>query len=134
MGMHEGAVVSMATGYALAIGQAQLVNVHTAPGLGNSMNALANARDLHVPLGVVVGQQDRGQRTRVPYSRARRPPRCHSAAGGGLRGFRSRRLEGRLLRQVGTAPATIIAAAKRKPPGHRLAPAASSPDPLTAWP
>ncbi|MGH2860643.1 MAG: thiamine pyrophosphate-dependent enzyme [Solirubrobacteraceae bacterium] len=67
MGMHEGAVVSMATGYALASGHAQLVNLHTTPGLGNAANALANARDLHVPLVVLVGQQDRRQLELAPF-------------------------------------------------------------------
>ncbi|MGH2843197.1 MAG: thiamine pyrophosphate-binding protein, partial [Solirubrobacteraceae bacterium] len=67
MGMHEGAVMSMATGYAIATGKPQLVNLHTAPGLGNSMNALANARDLHVPLVVLVGQQDRKQLELEPF-------------------------------------------------------------------
>ena len=61
MGMHEAAVVAMATGYALASGAPQLVNLHTAPGLGNAINAVANARDLHAPLVIVVGQQDRRQ-------------------------------------------------------------------------
>ena len=61
MGMHETAVVAMATGYALATGAPQLVNLHTAPGLGNAINAVANARDLHAPLVIVVGQQDRRQ-------------------------------------------------------------------------
>jgi benzoylformate decarboxylase len=67
MGLHEGAVVSMATGYALASGRPQLVNLHTAPGLGNAMNALANARDLHAPLVVLVGQQDRRQLELAPF-------------------------------------------------------------------
>lgn len=67
MGMHEGAVVSMATGYALASGHAQLVNLHTTPGLGNAANALANARDLHAPLVVLVGQQDRRQLELAPF-------------------------------------------------------------------
>ena len=67
MGLHEGAVVSMATGYALASGRPQLVNLHTAPGLGNAMNALANARDLRAPLVVLVGQQDRRQLELAPF-------------------------------------------------------------------
>lgn len=61
MGLHEGAVVSLATGYALGRGTPALVNLHTAPGLGNAVNAIANARDFHAPLVIVVGQQDRKQ-------------------------------------------------------------------------
>src|ERR1700759_4068663 len=67
MGLHEGAVVGMATGYALAREQPAFVNLHTAPGLGNAVNALANARDLQAPLVVVVGQQDPRQLPLNPF-------------------------------------------------------------------
>ena len=67
MGLHEGSVVSMATGAALVTGAPQFVNLHTAPGLGNAINAIANARDLHAPLVVVVGQQDRRQLSIAPF-------------------------------------------------------------------
>ena len=67
MGLHEGAVVGMATGYALATGEPQFVNLHTAPGLGNAVNAIANARDCHAPLVIVVGQQDRRQLHLTPF-------------------------------------------------------------------
>src|ERR1700744_6047054 len=45
LGLHEGSVVGMATGYALARREPALVNLPTAPGLGNAINAIANARD-----------------------------------------------------------------------------------------
>jgi benzoylformate decarboxylase len=67
MGLHESAVVGMATGYALATGEPQFVNLHTIPGLGNAVNAIANARDSHVPLVIVVGQQDRKQLHLSPF-------------------------------------------------------------------
>ena len=67
MGLHEGSVTSMATGVALVTGRPQFVNLHTAPGLGNAINAIANARDLHAPLVVVVGQQDRRQLSISPF-------------------------------------------------------------------
>src|ERR1700744_2307192 len=67
MGLHEGAVVGMATGYALARDRPSFVNLHTAPGLGNAVNALANARDVQAPLVVVVGQQDRRQLSLNPF-------------------------------------------------------------------
>jgi benzoylformate decarboxylase len=67
MGLHEGSVVSIATGVALVTGTPQFVNLHTAPGLGNAINAIANARDLHAPLVVVVGQQDRKQLSIAPF-------------------------------------------------------------------
>ncbi|HEX4010752.1 MAG TPA: thiamine pyrophosphate-binding protein [Solirubrobacteraceae bacterium] len=67
LGLHEGAVVGIATGYAVARGEPALVNLHTAPGLGNAINAIANARDMRVPLVVLVGQQDRRQLAYEPF-------------------------------------------------------------------
>ncbi|MGH2928303.1 MAG: thiamine pyrophosphate-binding protein, partial [Solirubrobacteraceae bacterium] len=67
LGLHEGSVVGIATGYALARGEPALVNLHTAPGLGNAVNALANARDMRAPLVVLVGQQDRRQLAYEPF-------------------------------------------------------------------
>src|ERR1700729_4059610 len=67
LGLHEGSVVGMATGYALARREPALVNLHTAPGLGNAINAIANARDMHAPLVVLVGQQDRRQIAYEPF-------------------------------------------------------------------
>ena len=67
LALHEGSVVAMATGYALATGKPAFVNLHTAPGLGNAVNAIAGARDNRVPLVVVVGQQDRNQSALSPF-------------------------------------------------------------------
>jgi len=67
LGLHEGAVVGMACGYALARRQPALVSLHTAPGLGNAVNAIANARDFHAPLVVLVGQQDRRHSAFAPF-------------------------------------------------------------------
>jgi benzoylformate decarboxylase len=67
LGLHEGTVVGMASGYAIARGEPSFVNLHTAPGLGNAMNAIANARDGRVPLVIVVGQQDRRQVAFEPF-------------------------------------------------------------------
>ena len=67
MGLHEGAVVGMATSYALATGRPAFVSLHTAAGLGNAVNAIANARDCHAPLVIVVGQQDRKQLHLNPF-------------------------------------------------------------------
>ena len=67
LALHEGAVVGMATGYAIGTGQPAFVNLHTAPGLGNAINAIANARDNRVPLVVVVGQQDRRHMALAPF-------------------------------------------------------------------
>ena len=67
LGLHEGSVVGMATGYALARNEPALVNLHTAAGLGNAINAIANARDSRAPLVVLVGQQDRRQLAYEPF-------------------------------------------------------------------
>src|SRR5436305_7293683 len=67
LGLHEGSVVGIATGYALARGEPAFVNLHTAAGLGNAVNAIANARDSRAPLVVVVGQQDRRQLAYEPF-------------------------------------------------------------------
>jgi benzoylformate decarboxylase len=67
LGLHEGSVVGMASGYALARGEPALVNLHTAAGLGNAINAIANARDCRAPLVILVGQQDRRQMAFEPF-------------------------------------------------------------------
>jgi len=67
LGLHEGPVVGIATGYALATGRPAVVNLHTAAGLGNAVNAIACARDARVPLVVIVGQQDRRQLALEPF-------------------------------------------------------------------
>jgi thiamine pyrophosphate-dependent acetolactate synthase large subunit-like protein len=67
LGLHEGSVVGIATGYALARGEPALVNLHTAAGLGNAVNAIANARDCRAPLVILVGQQDRRQLAYEPF-------------------------------------------------------------------
>src|ERR671916_926428 len=59
LGLQEASVLGMAEGYAQGIGNAALVNVHTAPGLGNAMGALVTAYHNKTPLLVTAGQQDR---------------------------------------------------------------------------
>jgi benzoylformate decarboxylase len=61
LALQEGSAVGIATGHAIASGEPALVNLHGAPGLGNAVNAIANARDCRAPLVLVVGQQDRRQ-------------------------------------------------------------------------
>ena len=67
LALHEGSAVGIASGYAIARGEPSFVNLHTAPGLGNAINAIANARDTRAPLVVVVGQQDRRQTAFEPF-------------------------------------------------------------------
>src|SRR5262245_33835926 len=54
LGLHEGSVVAMASGYALGRGKAALALLHSTPGLGNAVAAIATARSNRAPLVVVV--------------------------------------------------------------------------------
>jgi benzoylformate decarboxylase len=67
LGLHEGSVVGMATGHAIATGRPAFVNLHTTAGLGNAVGALATARVNKAPLVVVVGQQDRRHLAQDPF-------------------------------------------------------------------
>ena len=63
LGLHEGVAVGMADGYAQASGRPALVNLHTAPGVGNAMGAIFNALSNKSPLVVTAGQQARSLMT-----------------------------------------------------------------------
>src|SRR3954468_12748407 len=63
LGLQESVAVGMADGYALASGRPTLVNLHTAPGVGNGMGAIFNARANKTPLVVTAGQQVRALMT-----------------------------------------------------------------------
>ncbi|ASW57658.1 thiamine pyrophosphate-binding protein [Plantactinospora sp. KBS50] len=67
LALHEGSVVGLATGYAIATGRPAFVNLHTTAGLGNAVGALATARVNRAPLVVVVGQQDRRHLALEPF-------------------------------------------------------------------
>jgi benzoylformate decarboxylase len=60
LGLQESVVVAMADGYARASGRLAACNVHVAPGLGNAMGALYNAKFYGSPLLVTAGQQEQG--------------------------------------------------------------------------
>ncbi|MGW5634107.1 thiamine pyrophosphate-binding protein [Streptomyces sp. NPDC003832] len=59
LGVHEGAVVSMADGYARGTRRPAFVSLHIAAGLANGLIGLLNARRSRTPLVVTAGQQDR---------------------------------------------------------------------------
>lgn len=67
LGLHEGAITGIATGYAIGSRRPALLNLHTAAGLGNAVSALANAHASRVPLVVLVGQQDRRHLAGGPF-------------------------------------------------------------------
>ena len=60
LGLQEGVVVGMADGYARASGRLAAANVHVAPGLGNAMGSLYNAKFYGSPLLLTAGQQEQG--------------------------------------------------------------------------
>jgi len=59
LGLQEAVVVGMADGYAQASGNAALVNLHSAAGVGNAMGNIFTAYKNHTPLIVTAGQQAR---------------------------------------------------------------------------
>ena len=63
LGLHEGAAVGMADGFAQASGRPAIVNLHTAPGVGNAMGAIFNAQANKSPLVITAGQQARSLMT-----------------------------------------------------------------------
>jgi benzoylformate decarboxylase len=63
LGLQEAVAVGMADGYAQATGTPTVVNLHTAPGVGNGMGAIFNAQANKAPLVVTAGQQHRSLMT-----------------------------------------------------------------------
>ncbi len=59
LGLQEAVAVGMADGYAQAAGNVAHVNLHTAPGVGNGVGAIFNAKANKSPLLVTAGQQAR---------------------------------------------------------------------------
>lgn len=60
MAMQESLVVAMADGFSRASGQLVACNVHVAPGLGNAMGSIFNAKFTNTPMLVTAGQQEQG--------------------------------------------------------------------------
>ena len=63
LGLQEAVAVGMADGFAQAGGRPAMVNLHTAPGVGNGMGAIFNAQANKAPLVVTAGQQSRSLMT-----------------------------------------------------------------------
>ena len=60
LGMQEALVVAMADGFSRASGRLVACNVHVAPGLGNAMGSLYNAKFTGTPMILTAGQQEQG--------------------------------------------------------------------------
>ena len=67
LALHEGSVVGLATGWALARRAPACALLHTTAGLGNAVGALATARVNRAPVVVLVGQQDRRHLALEPF-------------------------------------------------------------------
>lgn len=67
LGLHEGSVVGMATGWAIGRDAPALAVLHTTAGLGNAVGAIATARANRAPVVIVVGQQDRRHLALEPF-------------------------------------------------------------------
>jgi benzoylformate decarboxylase len=77
LALHEASVVGIATGWAIGRSEPALALLHTTPGLGNAVGALATARVNRAPLVVLVGQQDRRHLAHEPFLTGR----LHGLAG-----------------------------------------------------
>src|ERR671926_970517 len=60
LALQEAAAMAMADGYAQASGKLAVVNLHVAPGLGNAMGMLYDAKMSAAPILVTAGQHDQG--------------------------------------------------------------------------
>jgi benzoylformate decarboxylase len=132
LGLHESSVVGMATGWAIGRGGPALAILHTTPGLGNAVSALATARVNRAPLVVVVGQQDRRHFATEPFLAGR----LHGLAGDYPVWFdqpmRAQDVPGAIARAhheaaTGRGPALVIVpmddwSAEASDPGERAAP------------
>jgi benzoylformate decarboxylase len=66
LGLQESIVVAMADGYARASNKLTACNVHVAPGLGNAMGALFNAKWYGSPMILTAGQHEQGHSLNEP--------------------------------------------------------------------
>ena len=60
LGLQESLVVAMADGYSRASGALTTCNVHVAPGLGNAIGSIYNAKFTGTPIIITAGQQEQG--------------------------------------------------------------------------
>lgn len=67
LALHEGSVLGMATGHAIAADAPALALLHTTAGYGNAVGGLATARANRAPVVLLVGQQDRRHLAANPF-------------------------------------------------------------------
>jgi len=83
LSLQEASAVGTASGYAMTTGQAQLVSLHSAGGVGHALGAVFNAYRDRAPLVVIAGQQTE------PYCR----PGCASGRASGAGDLEARLAE-----------------------------------------
>jgi benzoylformate decarboxylase len=66
LGLQESIVVAMADGYSRASNRLTAANVHVAPGLGNAMGSLFNAKWYGSPIILTAGQHEQGHSLNEP--------------------------------------------------------------------
>jgi len=113
LALHEGSVVGIATGWAIANDRPALVNLHTTAGLGNAVGALATARVNRAPLVVLVGQQDRRHLALEPFLTGRLEGLAGDYPVGGNQPVPARDVPGAVARAyeeavTGRGPAIVI--------------------------
>ncbi len=74
LALQEAVAIAMADGYAQAGGRLAVVNVHTSPGLGNSMGMLYDAMKAGSPLILTAGQHDQAMNLTEPILWSDLPP------------------------------------------------------------
>ena len=67
LGLQEASVLAIADGFAQATRTVAFVNVHTAPGLGNTLGNLVNSRMSKTPMILTTGQQTREMLLMEPW-------------------------------------------------------------------
>ncbi len=74
LALQEAVAIAMGDGYAQASGKLAVVNVHTSPGLGNSMGMLYDAREGGSPILLTAGQHDQAMNLTEPILWSDLPP------------------------------------------------------------
>jgi benzoylformate decarboxylase len=74
LALQESVAIAMADGYAQASGKLAAVNVHTSPGLGNSMGMLYDAMHSGAPILLTAGQHDQAMNLTEPILWSDLPP------------------------------------------------------------
>lgn len=67
LALHERSAAGIALGFAMGLGKAAFVNLHSVASVGNGLSAIIDAYYNHVPLIITTGQQDRRHLLSEPF-------------------------------------------------------------------